>query len=677
MKFHFYIETSPSAFSMQAIDIAEKTNDTSSHIFILRQALDYKDEFKEKSNVSIINITYANFGDVVNDILHGISQNTPPTVYLHFGTGHAEVIGTVLQKSRHPVNKTHLRIYEDDPLSIITRNTLLALPTAQRRNAISTYAQHLHDNIFTKKENLISTKGWNSVVTYSFGKVYDALYYSYDATKFTEDGISILPLSVAPDLKATLFNFGEIDKTRNFVDDNTLLVIFKNDYSVRDCQVNIDNIISELVSNPDNNKCNKLLLWGARTGVTPAQNLQIMHLPNTIPLVFLDRCGVLPKNIAGELCTEMFLMSGHNVILTLPHMEEMPLEQLTDKFTCFANNKTINLVDNDAHLSSDNLRIFRCAASMGDVVFALGALTALKAQTTEKFVLIANELFEDMALACPAVDYFWPMNSVTEGKSKLIEKVGMQDKIHIFDKWDHILAPKHMSLAFLDEFGSQWRESDLQPKLDLSHLDTTRVDTFIKEHNLLPGKTVLVHPNIGAPNRTWTEEGWNAVADHMVATGWQVVVIGSDKANSHKRSLMTIDNPQAISAINAFSIMETIYLMHHCALLIACDSGPVALAGMTSIGIISIYSQIEAKNRLPFRNGEQGWNALGIDVACPQYGPCGRLVSTNPKETNGQSFAEWCPKGKTYECMRGLSGQLMVQLINHFIQSDDYVPQAS
>lgn len=140
---------------------------------------------------------------------------------------------------------------------------------------------------------------------------------------------------------------------------------------------------------------------------------------------------------------------------------------------------------------------------------------------------------------------------------------------------------------------------------------------------------------------------------------------------------MSITNPHAITAVNAFSIMETIYFMRHCALLIACDSGPVALAGMTSIGIISTYSQIEAKNRLPFRNGAQGWNALGIDVACPAYGPCGRLVSTNPKETTGVSFAEWCPKDKTYECMRGLSGETMVYLINHFLQSDDYIPQVA
>ena len=314
MKFHFYIETSPSAFSMQATDLAEKISDTSSHTFILRQALDYKDEFKEKSNVTIINITYANFSDVVKDILYSISQKLVPSIYLHFGTRHAEDISTILSKSRHPRNKTHLRIYEDDPLSIITRNTLLALPAAQRQNAIGTYAQHLQDKIFTKKENLISSRGWNSVVTYSFGKIYDTKYYSCDKTQVTENGLSISPLEANPNLKTVLFTFPEVETAREFVDSNTLLIVFKNDYSVRDCQANIDNIISEFSANPLNNNINKLLVWGGRKGVTYPHNFQVLNLPNTIPLVFLDRCNVLPEKMAGELCTEMFLMNGNEVI---------------------------------------------------------------------------------------------------------------------------------------------------------------------------------------------------------------------------------------------------------------------------------------------------------------------------------------------------------------------------
>lgn len=676
MKFHFYIDTSPSAFSMQATDIAEKMTNDNTHIFILRQALDYKDEYKERNNITVINITYSTYTDVIKDILLGLSQSQFPSVYLHFGTSHTENISILLNKTKYPQNKTHLIVYEDDPLSIITRQTLINLTAEKRQHALATYGQHLFDKIYTNKSNLISTNGWNSVVTFCLGKIFDTVYYAYDNTAFNEQGFVIHPQPNLPVVHSLFFHFPEIEKARDFVDDRTLLVIFKSDYSLRDYQENLTNLIAELRANPAYALIDKIMIWGGRKPSHAISTLPLLHISPSIPLFYLKKSGALPKWIAGELCSEMFLMHDSEIILSLPRTEEIPLEQLTGKFTCFDKNKHISLIDNDALLSPDNVRIFRCAASMGDVIFALGALTALKKNTSEKFILIANKLYEDMISACTAVDYFWPLNAVTEGKSKLIEEVGARNKIHIFDKWEHILAPKHMSLAFLDEFCGHWDESDLQPQLNLCHLDTSRVDAFITQHQLLKEKTVLLHPNVGAPNRTWTEQGWNEVANYLITAGWQVVIIGSDKLNNKKRDLITIQNPQAISAVNQFSMLESVYLMNKCALLVACDSGPVALAGMTSISIVAIYSQIAAKNRLPFRNGMQGWNALGIDVGCSTYGACGRLVSTNPQETTGDSFAQWCPKEKSYECMQALSGQTIIEKITTFLQSDKYVCHA-
>jgi len=679
MIFHFYIETSPSAFSMQASEISEKIKNPEEHVFILRQGLDYKDEFKEKSNVTIINISYDNISDIMFDILKSILRTMQPSIYLHFGAGHGQDICTLLTKAKYPCDKVYLRIYEDDPLSIITRETLLALEADRRENALSAYAQSIYDKIYTLNTNLISTNGWNSVATYSYSYLFDTIYYSIDGTAFSEKRLNISPLPETPIPQSLLFTFSEIELAREFVDHSTLLVIFRNDYSTHDYQANIENIINELKANSIYQHIEKLIIWGGRKTVSSYKGFQILNLPNSIPLYFLKRANVLPRYIAGEMCTEIFLMAGHEVIITLLPINTTPQEQLTGKFAAFANNKNITLVDNDALSSPNNVRIFRCAASMGDVVFALGALTALKKQrpASEKFILIANQLFEDLIDACPAVDCYWPLNFVSETKSKLIEAVGKLNKIHVFDRWEQIIAPKHMSLAFLDEFNYDWNHNDLQPQLDLSKLDKTRVDAFIQEHNLAKGKTVLLHAIAGSPNRTWTEEGWNTVADHMVASGWQVVLIGHTKKNTRKRDMITITNPEVISAVNSFSILESVYLMQQCALLVACDSGPVALAGITSISIVSIYSQIAALNRLPFRNGEQGWNALGIDVGCPTYGACGRFVDSSPGAITGSDFDEWCPDGYSYACMKGLSGQTIVQLIDHFLQSDDYIPQAA
>lgn len=677
MIFHFYIETSPSAFTMQASDLVEKVNQSDSHVFILRQESDYNDEFKEKENVTTIDLGYANFIEVIKDILKSLTQKITPSIYIHCGTANAEEVSTLLSKLKYPQNKIHIRFYEDDPVAIITRNTLLALPDEKRQNALSIYAQHLLDKIYTQKTNIITSNGWNPVVTYCFGFIFDCSYYSYDQRHFSEKGLLITSPSEHTAAQYTSNLTQHVESVRNFIDDNTLLIIFKSNFSSRDTQANLENILSKIQENNNYQHIKKFIVWGGKKTAATINDSQIFYLDNSIPLYLLKKNNVIPQYIAGELCTEMFLMAGHQIILTLPRIEEMPLEQLTGKFPSFADSIAIALVDNDALLPPDNLRIFRCHASMGDVVFAMGALTALKKRTSEKFILIANKLFEDMVSACDAVDYFWPLNTITEGKQKLIDAVRANNKFHTFDTWAHIVAPKHQSLALLDEFAGQWSEYDLEPHLDLTPLDKTGVDAFIHEHNLIKEKTVLIHPNIGSPNRTWTEEGWNTVARHLVESGWQVVVIGNSKKNAKKRSMMDITTPGTISAVNRFSILESIYFMQNSALLVASDSGPVALAGMTSISIISIYSQIAAMNRLPFRKGTQGWNALGIDVGCTAYGACGKLVDPDPKAIDSVIFDTWCPNGKTYTCMRGLSGQTIVQLIDHFLQSDDYIPQVT
>jgi hypothetical protein len=58
--------------------------------------------------------------------------------------------------------------------------------------------------------------------------------------------------------------------------------------------------------------------------------------------------------------------------------------------------------------------------------------------------------------------------------------------------------------------------------------------------------------------------------------------------------MMDIDIPEAIDCINQFSMLEMIYLMERCQLLVALRLGPVALAGLTSIAICGLYSIIPA-----------------------------------------------------------------------------------
>ncbi|SQB21858.1 Glycosyltransferase family 9 (heptosyltransferase) [Citrobacter koseri] len=54
------------------------------------------------------------------------------------------------------------------------------------------------------------------------------------------------------------------------------------------------------------------------------------------------------------------------------------------------------------------------------------------------------------------------------------------------------------------------------------------VDAFWQQHKLENAPVLLMHPNIGHPNRTWPQNNWHELAQMWLQTGWQVVFIGSN-----------------------------------------------------------------------------------------------------------------------------------------------------
>jgi hypothetical protein len=92
-----------------------------------------------------------------------------------------------------------------------------------------------------------------------------------------------------------------------------LLVVFKNDYSAYDYQA-IENIINELKANSAYQHIDKLIVWGGRKTASSYCGFQVLH-----PILFLwsfqeSEC---PSPLQQARCTEMFLMTGHEVILTI------------------------------------------------------------------------------------------------------------------------------------------------------------------------------------------------------------------------------------------------------------------------------------------------------------------------------------------------------------------------
>ena len=102
--------------------------------------------------------------------------------------------------------------------------------------------------------------------------------------------------------------------------------------------------------------------------------------------------------------------------------------------------------------------------------------------------------------------------------------------------------------------------------------------------------------------------------------------------------------------------METLALMRLSDILVSTDSGPIQLAGATSIHIVGLYSVVAGRNRLPFRQGVAGWRATALSPPC-SYSPCYQwLHDTDFIRQQGirnliELYPLWCPNPVKYQCM--------------------------
>jgi ADP-heptose:LPS heptosyltransferase len=317
-------------------------------------------------------------------------------------------------------------------------------------------------------------------------------------------------------------------------------------------------------------------------------------------------------------------------------------------------------------------------AAMGDTLYLLAACRAIKKLTGAKIVFLSQPHFVSLVQACPHVDETWPVNSLTEEQNRHLKQALAQGKLLDFTNWAHALRPVHMIDSFLAQPGLEASAQDKQLDLNVPQEAHEIVESFYEEHQLTKQPVILLHPNIGHPNRTWPQQNWYELAEMLMQTGWQVIFIGSH-SNSEKGKTVVKDCPGGvISAIDRFSPLETIALMKRANMLVSCDSGPVMLAAATSLPIVALYSTVAAEHRLPFRQGKMGWRCAGIDLAC-SMGPCARLMlneaifTTLLKRDVGspttEEFANWCIQRQPFHCLQQYHPAMLFAQLAEFYSS--------
>ncbi|STB72742.1 ADP-heptose:LPS heptosyltransferase II [Citrobacter koseri] len=315
---------------------------------------------------------------------------------------------------------------------------------------------------------------------------------------------------------------------------------------------------------------------------------------------------------------------------------------------------------------------------MGDTLYLLAACRAIKNKTGASIIMLSQPHFSALARACPHISEVWPVDSLSAEQHQCIQRAQAQGRLFDFTHWAHALRPRHMIDAFLAQAGLEASAADKHLDLVIPESAHSAVDAFWQQHKLENAPVLLMHPNIGHPNRTWPQNNWHELAQMWLQTGWQVVFIGSNNNSEAGKSMAEAYPAGVIYAIDRFSALETVALMQRANMLVSCDSGPVMLAAATDIPVVALYSTVAAEHRLPFRRGEAGWRCMGIDLAC-SHGPCARLLMNDVIFTTvlkrpfdvptTQEFANWCVHKTPFRCLRQYEPAMLYTQMVSFVLS--------
>ena len=259
---------------------------------------------------------------------------------------------------------------------------------------------------------------------------------------------------------------------------------------------------------------------------------------------------------------------------------------------------------------------------LGDVVMALGALHALRAQHPDARIhLLTESRYADLASCSPHVDVV--TSSPLNWNVLVHECATRKYQVRLVDlnAVEFGINRDHQVNAYLLAMGVHAPSADKSPVVALPEPARRRSEAKLKPllASARPGR-VLLHPGQGDRNRTWPADRWERLADLVLAAGHTPIVVGDGSSVPLKGVLSLKPRPGMLDLTNRLSFEDTLVLCGQAQVFVSPDSGPVQLAGLTDIGIVGLYSTVPARCRLPFRQGLFAWGAAGVEPTCPHKG---------------------------------------------------------
>ncbi len=141
---------------------------------------------------------------------------------------------------------------------------------------------------------------------------------------------------------------------------------------------------------------------------------------------------------------------------------------------------------------------------------------------------------------------------------------------------------RHLEVASL--FGA--KTPNLDPRLAVTERDLAEAESMIPESE---GSLVALHPSAGDPRRRWPPEKFAVVGDALASVGARVAVVGVKEDWTLVSGVVDAMNREAINLCGELSLNGLAGLLSRCAVVVSNDSGPLHMAVAVGAATVGIY----------------------------------------------------------------------------------------
>ncbi len=295
-------------------------------------------------------------------------------------------------------------------------------------------------------------------------------------------------------------------------------------------------------------------------------------------------------------------------------------------------------------------------ADLGDTVLVLPALQALRQRfPTARIDLLTSPIGREVAVLCPAIDSVhvldkarlrsgpglvtllrtcWRLartgydavvllHHLTTGAGRLLYRlvataarspvvVGLDNGTGHFlthpipDRGFGTLAEWEYALSAVEALGTAPRASG--PFLEIPEEARERARDLLAS---VARPLLVIHPGVGpfAPARQWPATFFAALAQRLIASGYQVVVSGT--ATEYGAAQVVLDVPGTVDLVGKTSVATLAAVLEEAALVIGADCGVIHLAAALRRPTLALFGPTNV----------EAWRPLGAAIVTPGDDP--------------------------------------------------------